>query len=301
MVRDASAKLLIADESYAGLLPEYKGPVLFTKDIPALPEAAVEFSRPRPEDLFILLYTSGTTGLPKGCMLEHGNIVAFCHWYRSYYALDEHSRVTAYASYGFDANMMDMYPALISGGAVYVIPDEIRLELDALNEYFRVNGITHGFMTTQVSRQFAVGVKRHSLKYLSMGGEKLVPFEPPEGLRAFNLYGPTECTVVSTAFEIDRLYDNVPIGKPLDNMKLYVVDKENRLMPVGVPGELLVAGYQVTRGYLNRPEQTEKAYAPNPFCGSEGYARVYHTGDIVQQVFKVGDLFFQSVRFLYTL
>ncbi len=282
MVKDASAKLLIADEALTHLLPEYEGPMLLTKDIPALPDADPCLPGPCPVDLFILLYTSGTTGLPKGCMLEHGNIVAFCQWYRRYYAMDERSRVTAYASYGFDANMMDMYPALISGGTVYVIPDEIRLELDALNEYFRNNGITHGFMTTQVSRQFALGVKRHALKYLSMGGEKLVPFEPPEGLRVFNLYGPTECTVLSTAFEIDRLYDNVPIGKPLDNMKLYVVDRENRLMPVGVPGELLVAGYQVSRGYLNRPEQTEKAYQPNPFCDREGYERVYHTGDIVR-------------------
>ena len=295
MVKDASAKLLIADESLASLLPEYEGPVLLTKDIPALPDAAPCLPGPRPDDLFILLYTSGTTGLPKGCMLEHGNIVAFCHWYRRYYALNERSRVTAYASYGFDANMMDMYPALISGGTVYVIPDEIRLELDALNEYFRNNGITHGFMTTQVSRQFALGIKRHALKYLSMGGEKLVPFEPPEGLRVFNLYGPTECTVVSTAFEIDRLYDNVPIGKPLDNMKLYVVDRENRLMPVGVPGELLVAGYQVSRGYLNRPEQTEKAYQPNPFCDREGYGRVYRTGDIVR-LLPGGDVEFVGRR-----
>ena len=282
MIKDAEAKLLIADESFVGLVKDYDGPVLLTKDIPSLPDAAPDFAGPRPNDLFILLYTSGTTGLPKGCMLEHGNIVAFCHWYCRYYGLNASSRVTAYASYGFDANMMDMYPALVSGGTVYVNDDEIRLELDALNEYFSANGITHGFMTTQVSRQFAVGIKRHTLKCLSMGGEKLVPFEPPEGLRVFNLYGPTECTVVSTAFEIDRLYDSVPIGKPLDNMKLYVVDRENRLMPVGVPGELLVAGHQVTRGYLNRPEQTEKAYAPNPFCDRQGYDRVYHTGDIVR-------------------
>jgi len=282
MVKDAGAKLLIADEAFVGLVRDYDGPVLLTKDIPALPDAALDCDGPRPSDLFILLYTSGTTGLPKGCMLEHRNIVAFCHWYCRYYDLNESSRVTAYASYGFDANMMDMYPALVSGGTVYVIDDEIRLELDALNEYFRANGITHGFMTTQVSRQFAVSIKYHSLKYLSMGGEKLVPFEPPEGLRVFNLYGPTECTVLTTAFEIDRLYDNVPIGRPLDNMKLYVVDGAGRLMPVGVPGELLVAGHQVSRGYLNRPEQTERAYTPNPFCDQEGYERVYHTGDIVR-------------------
>lgn len=282
MVEDASARLLIADESLLGLLPDYKGPVLLTKDIASLPGESPCPPGPGPEDLFILLYTSGTTGQPKGCMIEHGSIAAFCHWYCRYYTLDETSRVTAYASYGFDANMMDMYPALVSGGTVHIIPDEIRLELNKLNEYFLDNGVTHGFMTTQVARQYVTDIKHHALKYLSMGGEKLTPFDPPSGLRLFNLYGPTETTILSTAFEIDRLYATVPIGKPLSNLKVYVVDAQNRLAPVGVPGELLVAGRQVARGYLNRPEQTEKVFIDNPFCRDEGYRRVYRTGDVVR-------------------
>lgn len=282
MIQDAGAKLLIADESLVGLLPGYEGPVLFTKDIASLPQEALAHPGPGPEDLFILLYTSGTTGQPKGCMIEHGSLVAFCHWYCRHYALDERSRVTAYASYGFDANMMDMYPALVSGGTVYIIPDEIRLELNKLNEYFRANGITHGFMTTQVARQYVMDVKDHALQYLSMGGEKLTPFDPPKDLRLFNLYGPTESTILATAFEIDKLYSSVPIGKPLDNLKVYVVDGQGRQVPVGVPGELLVSGRQVARGYLNRPEQTEKVFIPNPFCDEEGYRRMYRTGDIVR-------------------
>lgn len=284
MVNDASAKLLIVDESLLGLLPDYTGPVLLTKDIGALPDQECAFSGPSHDDLFILLYTSGTTGQPKGCMLEHKNLVAFCHWYCRYYELNEKSRVTAYASYGFDANMMDMYPVLVSGGTLYIIDDEIRLELDKLNEYFRDHGLTHAFMTTQVGRQFALSTKQHTLTCLSMGGEKLVPFAPPKDLRVFNLYGPTEATILTTAFEIDRLYANVPIGKPLDNFKLYIVDGQNRRVPIGVPGELLIAGVQVARGYLNRTELTEKVFQSNPFCSQNAYDRVYRTGDVVRML-----------------
>ena len=229
-----------------------------------------------------MLYTSGSTGTPKGCMLEHRNIVSFCNWYRNYYNLTSQSRVAAYASYGFDADMMDLYPALTTGAAVHIIDEAIRLDLVAIDKYFNENKITHSFMTTQVGRQFAVEIDNSSISELSVGGEKLVPLAPPKNHKMINLYGPTESTVCITAFELDRLYDRVPIGKALDNTKLYVVDKQGRRLPPCVPGELWVAGHGVSRGYLNRPEQNEKAFIKNPFTDEKGYERVYRTGDIVR-------------------
>lgn len=117
MVKDADAKFLIADRNLMDRLPNYGGSVLFTDEISDLPDADRLSENPAPGDLFIMLYTSGSTGVPKGVMLEHRNLCCFCEWYRSFYHLDEKSRVAAYASYGFDANMMDMYPALTSGAA----------------------------------------------------------------------------------------------------------------------------------------------------------------------------------------
>ena len=291
MMEDAHAKLLIADPALLHLVPEYQGRVLSIEEIPSLEEATpfpdreevpVERFAPAPEDLFILLYTSGSTGVPKGVMLEHRNLAAFCCWYQRYYELTPDSRVAAYASFGFDANMMDMYPALTCGAQVHIIEEGIRLDLMALRKYFEEKGVTHSFMTTQVGRQFAdLFPECGSLKTLSVGGETLVPVAPPK-YRFYNVYGPTETTILTTAFRVERLYKNVPIGKGLQNIRLYVADCHGCRVPVGVPGELLISGPQVSRGYLNRPEQTEKAFIRNPFCEDSKYDRIYRTGDIVR-------------------
>ncbi len=284
MVEDANAKLLIADEQLIGLLPDYKGPVLFLKDLSSLPECSVKESGLTPENLFILLYTSGTTGKPKGVMLTHKNLVNFCDWYRTNYALTPDSVVAAYASFGFDANMMDMYPALTCGAAVCIVPEELRIDLPLLNRYYKENGVTHVFMTTQMGRLFASQISDSDLRHLSVGGEKLVPLQPPQGYTLTNGYGPTECTIFSTTQPVDKLYDRIPIGSALSNYKVYVVDDAGHEMPVGAMGELWIAGFGVGRGYLNQPERTEAAFIKNPFCDTPGFDRVFRTGDIVRRL-----------------
>ena len=295
MMQDASAKLLIADEELRPIVDEYQGEVLLTKDIMALPAAAAPEVAIVPDQLFILLYTSGSTGVPKGCQLTHRNLVTFCHWYQRYYDLKPEHNVAAYASYGFDACMMDMYPALTCGATVYIVPEELRLDLIALNEYFDQNGITHSFMTTQVGYQFATSIENHSLHYLSTGGEKLASLTPPQGYQFFNVYGPTECTIFTTTYLVDKKMKEIPIGKPLDNMRLYIVDAQGHRLPVGAAGELWVAGPQVSRGYLNRPEKTAEVYITNPFTDEKKYVRVYRTGDIVRYL-PSGDIQFVGRR-----
>ncbi len=282
MISDAGAGLLIADRALIDRVPGYKGDVLFLDEADKLPDAGTAGITPGLKDRFIMLYTSGTTGVPKGVMLEHGNLAAFCSWYKHFYSLSDSSRVAAYASYGFDANMMDMYPALTTGACVVIIPEEDRLDLAAIKKRFDETGVTHSFMTTQVCRQFAEYYDGGSLKYLSAGGEKLAPVYVDKGFKLYNGYGPTECTIFSTIFEVDRLYHRIPIGRPLDNMKLYVCDGLLRRLPAGAPGELIISGHQVGRGYLNRPEKNAEVFIDNPFENGEGYARAYRTGDIVR-------------------
>ena len=191
--------------------------------------------------------------------------------------------MAAYASYGFDANMMDMYPALTCGATVYIVPEELRLDLIALNEYFEQNQITHSFMTTQVGYQFATSIENHSLKHISVGGEKLTSLTPPSNVTLTNIYGPTEGTVCITRFKISKTMKDIPIGAALDNVKLYVVDSAGHRLPVGAAGELWVSGPHVGRGYLNRPEKTAEVFINNPFATpTSQYARVYRTGDIVR-------------------
>ena len=295
MMKDANAQLLIVDETLRELVNEYEGEVLLTRDIDALPAATLPAVDIRPEQLFILLYTSGSTGIPKGCQLTHANLVAFCAWYQRFYDLHAEHNVAAYASYGFDACMMDMYPALTCGATVHIIAEEIRLDLIALNDYFEQQHISHSFMTTQVGYQFATSIDNHSLLYLSTGGEKLASLTPPQGYRFYNVYGPTECTIFTTTYLVDRKMRDIPIGKPLDNMRLYIVDPQGHRLPVGAAGELWVAGPQVSRGYLNRPEKTAEVYITNPFTTDEKYARVYRTGDIVRYL-PSGDIQFVGRR-----
>ena len=295
MMQDASTQLLIADAELRPIVDEYQGDVLLTKEIQNIDISTYRNIEVKPSDLFILLYTSGSTGVPKGCQLTHGNLVCFCHWYQRYYVLKPEHHVAAYASYGFDACMMDMYPALTCGATVHIIPEEIRLDLIALNDYFEREHITHSFMTTQVGYQFATSIENHSLLHLSTGGEKLASLTPPTGFRFYNVYGPTECTIFTTAHPVDKKLKEIPIGKPLDNMRLYVVDPQGHRLPVGAAGELWISGPQVSRGYLNRPEKTAEVYIPNPFTTEAKYARVYRSGDIVRYL-PSGDIQFVGRR-----
>ncbi|MBR5376704.1 MAG: amino acid adenylation domain-containing protein, partial [Lachnospiraceae bacterium] len=276
------ASLLITTQELRPILTEYTGDVLYLDEIPSLPLPSAKINADvKPQDTFILLYTSGSTGVPKGVKLTHANIVCNINWYIKRYELTEEDRCGEYASYGFDMHMYDPYSALSAGAAAVVVPDEYRLDFHELNEYYERNKVTHVFMTTQVGRQFAVSVQNHSLKTLTVGGEKLVTLDPPKEYTFINGYGPTETTMLVSAMDVVKAEMNIPIGKPLDNTKLYVVDENLRRLPIGAIGELLIAGLRVGDGYLNRPDKTAEVFIKNPFEKGE-YENAYRSGDIVR-------------------
>lgn len=283
MVKDASAMMLLTTAELSPIISdEFTGERMMISEIPKLGALDVKLPKPSIDDLFVLLYTSGSTGTPKGVMFCHSNTMVTSAWQRDFYELGVGSNVTAYASYGFDANVFDTYATITSGACLHIISDDIRLDFNALIEYFNENKITHSTMTTQVGRQFAEMGGSKYLKHLSVAGEKLTPLQPPKSFKLYNLYGPTEGSVLASGFLVDKFYKDIPIGKPTDNTKLYVVDEFDRLLPPGATGELWISGKHVTKGYLNRPEKTAEAYGANPFICDVGYEKIYKTGDVVR-------------------
>jgi amino acid adenylation domain-containing protein len=204
-----------------------------------------------------IIYTSGSTGMPKGVMIEHRSVVNLCYWHNRVYQITKSDHAALYAGFGFDASAWELFPYLLTGAALYMVDESLQLDIEKLNRYFRRCHITIGFLPTQLCEQFmCLDNTNSSLRVLLTGGDKLRTFTP-RGYWLYNNYGPTENTVVTTAYPVEAFSENIPIGKPIDNSRIYILDKESyHLQPVGIPGELCIAGAGLARGYLNRPELT---------------------------------------------
>ncbi|MDF2802807.1 MAG: amino acid adenylation domain protein [Anaerocolumna sp.] len=228
-------------------------------------------------NLAYVIYTSGSTGRPKGVMIEHKALVNLCYWHNKQYEVTYQDRATKYAGVGFDASVWEIFPYLICGASLYIVSNELRMDVSKLNEYFEENKISIAFVPTQICEQF-MGIGNESLRILLTGGDKLKRFVKGK-YKLFNNYGPTENTVVTTFCHIDRLYDNIPIGRPISNNRIYIVDSANRLLPISVAGEICIAGDSLSRGYLNNAQLTSEKFVPNPF---EDKGLMYRTGDMAR-------------------
>lgn len=284
MIKDIGSKLLIVDRELFRLVGDYRGHVLYTDEIAALLDAKPTGVEITPENALVVTYTSGTTGTPKGSVHEHRNVVCFEHYHTRASEIAQGSRIAASASFGFDASIMDIFAALTTGAALFIVPDDTRLDVDRLEEFYCANKITNGFLTTQLARSFCSATKCPTLKNMIIGGEKLIPFEPPKNVACYNGYGPSETLAYVTLYRIQDESAYQPIGLPNWNTKLYVVDKFGNRLPFGACGELCVSGGQLARGYFQRPERTAKVFVSNPFSDKPGYERMYRTGDVARQL-----------------
>jgi len=286
MCEDAGVRLILSEgDRVAQAMPGFHGSVfvstthhspLTTHHSPSSPHPSpLTPHEPNPSDRFVILYTSGSTGRPKGVALEHHSIVNFCHWYNKEFRMTSADRALAFSNFGFDAHLMDLYPALTAGASVHIISSEMRMDLVGMNHYMEENAISIAFLTTQVGHLFASTVENCSLRLLSVGGEKLMPVRKPP-YEFYNCYGPTECTICTTWYKILEDYDSSIIGLPLANYQLYVVDASMRLLPSGAAGELIICGEGVGRGYLH--PSAEDAGKFTVFNGQ----RAYRTGDLVR-------------------
>jgi amino acid adenylation domain-containing protein len=231
-------------------------------------------------DLAYVIYTSGSTGDPNGVMIEHRSLVNLAYWQKRAFQITRQSRSAQYASVGFDASVIETWPFLLSGACVYPIPARTRLSVEELCTFYCDHEITHAFLPPAVFDlvcRAQSGVPNSDFTFL-VGGDVLNA-HGSNRWRTFNLYGPTESTVVASAFRLPAgdLESLPPIGKPIDNAWIYILNDNLRPVPIGVPGEICISGVGLARGYLRRPELTVERFPQHPFKEGE---RLYRTGDI---------------------
>ncbi|MEV0677472.1 non-ribosomal peptide synthase/polyketide synthase [Actinosynnema sp. NPDC050436] len=251
-------------------------------DLSGLPDTAPPV-RLRPDHAAYTIYTSGSTGRPKGVVVEHGHLANLLHANR-HDLMDEPTRFAVTATFSFDTSWEGLL-FLAAGNELHVIDDELRLDPAALVSYVTEHGIgTVDLTPTYAHRLIAAGLLESGVRQVLVGGEAVdaalwrrIADSP---VRGYNYYGPTETTVDAVSTEV--LGDRPVIGRPLHNVRAYVLDGDLRPVPPGVVGELFVAGAQVARGYLGRPGLTAQRFLPDPF-GAAG-RRMYRTGDRVRWV-----------------
>ncbi|WP_421558366.1 amino acid adenylation domain-containing protein [Pseudomonas canadensis] len=229
--------------------------------------------------LAYVIYTSGSTGLPKGVMVEHHTVSNLVDWHCQAFDLHAGSHTASVAGFGFDAMAWEIWPALCVGATVHLPPAHDGAEdIDALLSWWRAQPLQVGFLPTPVAEYaFSQGLQHPTLRTLLIGGDRLRSFTQAQSFAVINNYGPTEATVVATSGPME-VGQPLHIGAPIANATVYLLDEQQRPVPIGVPGELYVGGKGVARGYLNRPELSAERFLDDPFI--EG--RMYRTGDLAR-------------------
>ncbi len=238
-----------------------------------------------PENAAYMIYTSGSTGKPKGTVIQHRSLCNLTRFQIKDFQLGENSRALQFASFSFDASVSEIFTTLISGATLYLADRNDLMPGSGLVHLLRDNKISVVTLPPSVS-----GLLKEELfpdlKTLVSAGEACPPdiaAHWAQGRRFINAYGPTENTVCASSFAVDSEISaaRVPIGRAIDNVRLYVLDRKGNLLPPGVPGELHIGGMSLARGYFNRPDLTAEKFIPNPFSDTEG-ERLYRTGDLVR-------------------
>ncbi|MGM9992615.1 MAG: amino acid adenylation domain-containing protein [Candidatus Bruticola sp.] len=286
MMHDAQTDFLICDKDLLNKSLECQCPILGLDELESLPNPVTPSSNFAPlknEDTAAVLYTSGSTGIPKGIKIPWRALNTYINVYKELVELTPQSRVTAYASFSFDANILETYPPICTGSSLYIIPKEIRLNFHKLSVFLEQNEISHTFMTTQAAFQFLSRFDSAHLRYLITGGEKLPSFTPCRRYTVVNLYGPTETLCSVSAFKVDKYYSNIPIGFPHRGTRFYILDENRHILPAGTWGELYIASPQIMLGYIKRPKEEQKALIANPFYKPDQeetcYKYLYRSGD----------------------
>ncbi len=297
VIEDTGAPLVLAKRSMDHL-PDTGARIVYVdtgwEEIARHPETD-PFTRCTPENLAYVLYTSGSTGKPKGVMVTHGGLMNYLHWSTLEYRPLEGVGSPVHSPIGFDLTITSIYPALLTGRTVTLLAEE--QGIDSLLATLRDTGdyslvkitpshlelLNHAGSSSEIqnwSRAFVIGGDALYADHINFWRR-----HAPQ-TRLINEYGPTETVVGCCIYEVplDASHNAaVPIGKPIANTQLYVLDRNRQPAPDGVIGELYIGGAGVARGYVRRPDLTAEKFVPDPFSNKTG-ARLYRTGDLVRYI-----------------
>ncbi|MDO7906928.1 amino acid adenylation domain-containing protein [Paenibacillus sp. JX-17] len=308
IVEDTKSPFIVTKSAYREQALQLSGDIPTLRGVIALDELRADLPSHNPDlpieadDLAYVIYTSGTTGKPKGTLLAHRGVVNLGEVVRTSCDIQPEDVLTQFATYSFDASIWDTIGALFYGAQLYLLSADERVSVEDFADAIERTGTTIiTILPTVFFNQLAAHLsdegfrKLEKVKLITIAGEALYG----EQVRAFqrkvgdrmgimNIYGPTEATVVTTLHRVDGLVPdslvNIPIGKPIHNYKVYIVNEENQLAPVNVPGEVIIATPALSRGYLNQPERTAQVFVSNPFteADSRAHGSVYKSGDIAK-------------------
>lgn len=291
MIEDSQCEILIAQKILSDRI-SFLGQILFIDEINFLKHSKINLVNiSTSNDAAYVIYTSGTTGMPKGTVIEHRNVVRLFFNDKMPFTFNQNDIWLMFHSYCFDFSVWEMYGALLFGGKLILAPRETVLSMNKLSNLLVDEKVT---VLNQVPTSFFKFSKRifekdhvsFSLRYIIFGGENLKIYRLEKWYKRFpqiefiNMYGMTEATVHTTfkRIEIDDIKSPISnIGKPLPTSKVYILDKNLKIQPIGVFGEIYVSGEGVARGYLNRRNLTNERFVDNPY---ELGKKMYRSGDI---------------------
>ncbi|OKH59454.1 hypothetical protein NIES2130_09045 [Scytonema sp. HK-05] len=295
MLEDTQVRVLLTQQQLISKLPQHEGQVVcLDTDWAIISQSSHEnlITGVEPSNLVYVIFTSGSTGKPKGVALPHRAITNLIQWHLA--TLQTEVGILQFASLSFDASIHEMFVAWCSGGTLFIVSETVRLDLDSLIHFLANKPIQKVILPVVVLQQLAevYGQQKHLFKNLTeiiTTGEQLQVNRPIvnlfnnlENCSLHNHYGPSETHVV-TAFTFSGTPDTwsayPPIGQPIDNTQMYIVDSNFQPVPIGVTGELYIGGVGLANGYYNRPELTKQKFIPNPFK-AEDY--LYKTGDLAR-------------------
>jgi len=286
MLEDAQVSVLLTQQTLFETLPQHSAQVVYLDaDEFAAGEGVDNLtSEPKSTNLAYVLYTSGSTGKPKGVAIEHRSTVALLSWATAVFSREQLAGVLASTSFCFDISVFELFVPLCCGGKVILAENALHLSsLPAADEVTLINTVPSAIAELVRAKGIPDGVRT-----VNLAGEALpqrvveLLYQQETIQEVFNLYGPSEDTVYSTYALVKRNGQKAPpIGCPIANTQIYILDAYQQPVPIGVPGELHLGGAGLARGYLNSPEVTQEKFISNPFNHEPG-VRLYKTGDLVR-------------------